>query len=261
MSMLVNPHRFGSASLLAIVQRLGLDANLKLCLDAGDIVSYPGSGQQWIDRSSAANNFYLGSSGSASGDDPTFNGTAGALSPSEYFLLNGSQDFRSTADLTWADDWTQTNAKYTMAFFFQTVDIGGAPRALGQFASMVPLVLNTELIYHADAGGSMGFSSAGAITPDLPALAIISGDEAGGASASFISVNGVVTTGDSVMAGGSYPGSSSVYSVGGNQGGGQRMPNNTRYWGVLAWDGTNLNTTQAGQLYSAIKALRAPTMP
>ena len=50
---------FGSGqanvSLIDILTALGLTTNLKLCLDAGDSVSYDGTSQDWVDRSGAGN--------------------------------------------------------------------------------------------------------------------------------------------------------------------------------------------------------------
>ena len=71
-----------------------LTTNLKLCLDAGDINSYSGSGQKWLDRSGLGHDFFLGVDGSANTDDPTFNGSPGNASSNEYFSVDGGDFFR-----------------------------------------------------------------------------------------------------------------------------------------------------------------------
>lgn len=82
----------GNLSAYGALVSLGLTANLQCCLDVGDAASYT-SGQTWFDETANAANFYLGTSGSVSGSDPTFNGTPGNLSSNEYWSFNGSQFF------------------------------------------------------------------------------------------------------------------------------------------------------------------------
>lgn len=79
-------------SLVTIIEKLGLKTNLKLCLDAGDINSYSGSGIKWLDTSGNGYDFYFGD-GSTSSTYPTFNGSAGGLSASEYFSFDGGDYF------------------------------------------------------------------------------------------------------------------------------------------------------------------------
>ena len=71
----------------------GLTSGLLVCLDAGSASSYPGSGQTWSDLSGNGYDFFLGADNSATATDPTFNGSAGTLSSSEYFSLDGGDYF------------------------------------------------------------------------------------------------------------------------------------------------------------------------
>lgn len=73
----------------------GLTTGLQVCLDAGALASYPGSGQIWSDLSGNGFDFLLGADNSATATDPTWNagGTAGALTSSEYFSLDGGDYF------------------------------------------------------------------------------------------------------------------------------------------------------------------------
>lgn len=75
------------------IQAAGLTSGLICCLDAGSSASYPGSGQTWSDLSGNGYDFLLGADNSATATDPTFNGSAGALSSSEYFSLDGGDYF------------------------------------------------------------------------------------------------------------------------------------------------------------------------
>lgn len=74
-------------SALAAITRLNLSSGLKLCLDAGDAASYPGTGQSWLDVSGQANNFFLGANNTVTTDDPSFSGTPGGLTANESFTL------------------------------------------------------------------------------------------------------------------------------------------------------------------------------
>lgn len=67
--------------------------NLQWHMDAGDSASYSGSGQIWYDLTSNDFDLYLGRNDSVSSDDPTFNGSAGGKSGSEYFSFDGGDVF------------------------------------------------------------------------------------------------------------------------------------------------------------------------
>lgn len=97
MSMIINPYRFGAGggggggggSLADIVSSTLID------LDASISDSYGGSGQTWSNLVTATGtdyDFYLGANGSASTDDPTFNGTAG--NSAAYWSFDGGDFFR-----------------------------------------------------------------------------------------------------------------------------------------------------------------------
>lgn len=83
--MLVGTHRAGFGGAKPGV----ITAGLQLWLDAGDAACYPGSGQNVLDLTASDNDFYLGATSGASGDDPTFNGAAGGKSSSEYLSFDG----------------------------------------------------------------------------------------------------------------------------------------------------------------------------
>jgi hypothetical protein len=103
------------APMIYTVRKLGLTGNLRVCLDAGDDASYA-SGQSWLDTSGNGYDFFRGADGSATGTDPTFNGTAGRRTASEYFSFDGGDYF--TYDTT-IEAWMQTlhkdNAVFTAA--------------------------------------------------------------------------------------------------------------------------------------------------
>lgn len=103
------------ASLSSIITGLGLTTSLQLCLDAGDSSSYSGSGQFWSDRSGNGYDFTRGASSSSGSDDPTFNGSAGGLSLSEYWSGDGGDYFEyEAANATWMTNYHKNNAALTM---------------------------------------------------------------------------------------------------------------------------------------------------
>lgn len=90
-------------SLIDIIKGFDLTSGLQLCLDAGDIDSYPGSGIKWLDTSGNGYDFNLGD-GSTATTYPTFNGSAGALSKNEFFSFDGGDYFSyDSANETWMD--------------------------------------------------------------------------------------------------------------------------------------------------------------
>lgn len=112
---IINPYSHFPGTMLSAIQRAGLTSNLVLCLDAGDINSYDGTSQTWTDVSGSSNNFYRGSGSGSDSADPTFNGTAGRQSSSEYFSSDGDDSFVPTASHTFAQAWHKDGATFTIA--------------------------------------------------------------------------------------------------------------------------------------------------
>ena len=102
-------------TLLEIITEASLTTNLKLCLDAGDMASWPGSGTKWLDRSSGGYDFFLGTNGSTAA--PTFNGTPGDKTASEYWTGNGCYfNYDSTNEA-----WMQAMAKDGATFSYLVI--------------------------------------------------------------------------------------------------------------------------------------------
>lgn len=98
--------------LSGILAGLGLASGLKLCLDAGDINSWPGSGQQWLDTSGNGHDFFLGADGSATSSDPTPTGTAGGLAAGNYMAHDGGDYLTlAAANPSWVQNLHKDNAK------------------------------------------------------------------------------------------------------------------------------------------------------
>jgi hypothetical protein len=100
-----------SKSLWQVIQECGLTSNCKLCLDAGDSSSYDGSSQTWYDLSGNGFDWYCGATSGAEASDPTFNGSAGGKSPSEYWSFDGGDWFvMAVAEPSWINNLHKDNA-------------------------------------------------------------------------------------------------------------------------------------------------------
>lgn len=136
--MIINPYSFGTGgpvidNMINLILSTGNEANLTLCLDAGDSVSFPSaSNQQWIDTSTWTNNFYRGSSNSVQSTiDPTFVGNVGDLGPSPspaLFAINNvpSRFFQSVNGRTsWSNSMHKAGFGFTIfSWWFASADQG-----------------------------------------------------------------------------------------------------------------------------------------
>jgi hypothetical protein len=107
----------GNQTLYQIIDGLGLTTNLKLCLDSGDSASYDPAVQtdKWLDTSGNGFDFFRGTGTGSDAADPTFNGTAGGLSSSEYFSYDGGDFFNyDTTNETWMNNLHKNNAIFSI---------------------------------------------------------------------------------------------------------------------------------------------------
>jgi hypothetical protein len=116
----------------AIIDDLELSTGLQLCLDAGDIQSYDGSSQTWIDRGQG-NNFFLGTTSGAEASDPTFNGVAGTLTENEYFSLDGGDvcTIASGTNPDWLETFHKDNATLTVICYVKFGSLGTSVGIVG----------------------------------------------------------------------------------------------------------------------------------
>lgn len=111
-------------SLISILTTLGLTSGLKAALDAGDASSWPGSGQTWLDTSGTGSNFYLGTSSGTDSADPTFNGTVGGLSSSEYWSFDGADYFTVVGgNPAWVNTMHKKSAKVAWASWVRPASV------------------------------------------------------------------------------------------------------------------------------------------
>lgn len=102
-------------NLLGWITELGAQGDLDFALDAGDIESYDGTSQSWVDLTGNGNGFYEGTLSTVDAADPSFTGTPDGLSASEYFEIDSSERFTSiTNPPAYVQSWHKNNAKFTI---------------------------------------------------------------------------------------------------------------------------------------------------
>lgn len=250
----------GNQTLYQIINGLGLTTNLQVCLDAGDISSYNPAidSQKWLDTSGNGYDWFLGNDGTVSGNDPTFNGTAGALTSNEYFDVgNNGTTRRFTYDIatpeTWMQRLSENNAVYTLmavwkpqlSSVFQTVFNFGYGTGAGA-RGMVVVQTSTETLelrIYDTTGNSIELTiSTASQTLNGWNVLLISWNEAG--SYAWRN-NGNTGTGNAAYARfGSFTGQAALFSS---------LPLNTLAACCAIWEGTALTATNLTDLYNGIK--------
>lgn len=255
---------------ITVLERLGLTNGLKLCLDAGDSASYT-SGQPWLDRSGNGYDFNRGATSASEGSDPTFNGSAGGLSTSEYFSLDGGDYFRyDSANETWMNNIHKDGAIFTyMAWIYPgagavnplcgTNAAGGS--RIGFMFRGDPV--GDNLLMHVTNGTSaffnQGMSSAG-FTAGAWHHAGISYDETLGSGTIFCDTNRSAFSGNTYSA---PSASNATYTmeIGARGNANSPCPNGARFGAFMFWEGVSLTAAQIASIYDASHSFVVPRRP
>jgi len=180
---------------LRLLQQLGLTTNLELCLDAGDAASYT-SGQKWLDTSENGYDFFRGVDGSAASDDPTFNGSAGGLSASEYWGLDGGDLFKlDQANPTWVENIHKDNAAFTFAFWVYFASHAGPQEIV--YTSHVATGLVGFQIYAINA--NLAVDVAKGVTSDAMSVQVVTDAVFSTSAWEFGAISGNEATGDWIL--------------------------------------------------------------
>ena len=160
-----------STTLIDTITNASLTTDLKLALDAGDINSYDGSSQTWIDTSSAPNasEFHLGESTGADGNDATFTGGAGGISD-EYFSTNATTYLKyGASNESWMENYHKNSAIGTIFVAGYVPGSGSGDRL--QFGTCSTNGGQVGFVYHVTGGGTVSFGPHNGIggIPILPA--------------------------------------------------------------------------------------------
>lgn len=251
---------YGQTELIHTIRRCGLTSGLQLCLDAGDANSYSGSGQSWLDTSGNGYDFFRGATGSAAGDDPTFNGTAGRRSSGEYWSFDGGDLFRyDSANEAWMSDIHKDNAKFTLAawvYFATNPSTSGLCGTSAGSGTGVYLIMAAGAViqFAAQNAGVNAFAhNTGGVPVGSWVFYAISIDEAAGASGSVRLLNALASSFDGTYTSPSAGAASYTMGLGEYGNGGSPMLSGDRLGMFAAWSGVALTKTQLNALYQTTR--------
>lgn len=250
----------GLKKMIDAINSIGAATSLVLCLDAGDGNSYAGGvAQQWTDVSGAGNHYNRGTSASADGADPTFNGAVNNLASSTNFSFDGADWFTPVATTTFDDAWHKDNATLTIAAWVYFPSIGSTfPQVLcnsdgttrGVFFQLgnnnIYFTVKNETVYTDFTWGNVSALFG------TWAFYCVSVNEAGGAAASHFNVNGSVVTFDGTYPTPTVTSPSSNLNIGKNSTNGQTLINTTSISTIAAWNRA-LSSTETTQLFNATR--------
>lgn len=106
-----------NVSMKSTLVNLGLSTNLQLVLDAGDGASVAsGSQTKWLDVSGGGYDHFRGTDATSQASDPTYNGTVGGQSSSEFYSFDGGDYFTyDTTNEAWMESIHKDNAIFSFA--------------------------------------------------------------------------------------------------------------------------------------------------
>lgn len=261
---LANAGVVGTAHRLPVLKEvlysLSLTTNLKLCLDAGDVNSFPSStGTKWLDVSGNGYDFFRGADGSASSDDPAFNGLVAGQSANEFFSFDGGDRFvYDTTSESWMDALHKDNAKFSMVGWFRLVNsvttiFGNSDAVPGVTVGLEPATDTLSFIVYRPPAFPAFSETISINVPTGDVFVGVRVDEAANTWAAV--VNGTAVTGASCTY--SSPSSAAAggrMGIGDNGGGLSRAPSGTRVYAFAMYEQTALTTTQMISIYNASKA-------
>jgi hypothetical protein len=252
----------GGVSLMQIIQSLGLTSGLKIVLDAGDANSYT-SGQKWLDLSGNGYDFFLGLDETAASDDPTFNGTPGGLSASEYWSFDGNDLFLyDSPQEVWMENLHRNNAKFSILCAGRSPSGDARIRAVGTNSSLqqngivfgtlanegifIKVQATTVTVLAKDSDGTID------LVADAWHIFGISLDEAAGGGGSFFFGDGATLTFNGTYST-ANTGSGGKMRIGAHDGGTLPALSGTRIACLAMWEGVVLTTTQMHSIYSVLR--------
>lgn len=261
-----SPARAGGSGargdLLYYVRRLGLSTNCKLILDAGDSASYS-SGQSWLDRSGNGYDFFLGTTSGAEGSDPTFNGTAGQRTASEYFSTDGGDRFRyDTTNETWMQNIHKNNAIFSIVAWVYTPNLAANSGIFGNVQNAAAEVGFTLFLDSSErlnfaisngAGSSLSFISTAALNISAWNMISIGLNESIGANGGLASINATQETFTSTYTSPSASSATNTTEILATGLGIIPAASGTRIGMLTAWEGRMLTASEIQTLHYATR--------
>jgi hypothetical protein len=251
--------------LLVVLTTLSLTTNLKLCLDAADESSWPGSGQEWLDVAGGDYDFFLGADGSAAADDPVFTGRVGALSAAEAWTFS-SKFFRYSApNESWMDALHKNGALFSLGVLLKQSTApatgsdgligtsGGGPTNVG-IALRVNNPGNFVSLRVGNGAGSTLFTANFGIPADSAwHLLGVTLDEAGGANQSLWSLDGVAkSTFNGTVTSPSASGSAYTMEIAAKGNGAEPLASTVQIGGVMIVEGSKWSSANFESLWELL---------
>lgn len=251
----------GNQTFLQIITGLSLTTNLEVVLDAGDSASYT-SGQSWLDRSGNGFDFFLGATSGSEASDPTFNGSAGGLSASEYWSFDGGDRFTyDTTNETWMQNLHKDNAIFSWAIWAYLGASGqqglfGTAGGIGGTNIGVGVYINSSTNYRFRASG-------GAVAMEMTHSAAIGTagwhffggavNEATGANGARMVYDGSAEQFTSTYTAPSASSASQTMGIASTGGTSNALLSGGRMAMAAFWEGTALTSTNLTDIYDATK--------
>lgn len=255
-----------SPTLIEAIRAAGLTSNLKLCLDAADYASYPGTGQQWLDTSGNGYDFFRGTTGSGDAFDPTFNGPPGVAGPDTYWSTDGGDLFRyDTSNETWMNALHKDSAAFSVLCFVYVPNTSSDNTIFGTTATTAVTGIGTMLLLDSSERPRFLVANGSSFSSNITGTALsvgwhvlgLSVDEAAGAG--FLYADGAynqVSSSDTFTATYSSPSASnasgvmSILSVGNEQ---ALADSGTKIAGLAIWQGAALTKGNFDAIYSQVR--------
>lgn len=262
--MAYNPGVSGFDSLTTILGSLGLTSNLKLCLDSGDVASYSGTGQSWLDTSGNGYDFFRGATSSATTDDPTFNGTAGNLTANEFWGFDGGDFFQyDTVNESWMENIHKDNAQATIIYWgYWPAPVGVSSAVCGtrgvstaHTGFIFQRNAGTTLIYVVNNAGAsvLNIGMAATMIDDAWQFTAVSIDEAVGANGAILQLNSTQELFTSTYASPSAGAASFPLRIGDRGNSDSILLNGSKTGMFAAWDRA-LTAAELQQVYEATRS-------
>lgn len=250
----------GARNALDVLTQLGLTTGAKLILDAGDAASYS-SGQSWLDRSGNGYDFFRGTDNTSQASDPTFNGSAGGLSASEYWSFDGGDYFTyDSTNETWMQNLHKDNAVFTLMTWVRLGSVGTTQGLFGSYGSPATNIgiffcvtsANTLSLLMANGSGSLGYNQATVATLSADTWYCLGIRMVEGVGMNWF-INGATETDSANYGSPSASNASLTMQIGARGGGANPLLSGSRMAMAMVWEGTALSTDQMTSIYSATR--------
>lgn len=250
----------GSLTFQQIIESAVGTSNLDFVLDAGDSASYDGSSQTWVDTH-GANDFFRGATSGAEASDPTFNGSAGGLTSSEYFSFDNGDYFTEASALTFAETWHKDNAAFSIVAvywpiagttdqtIFTTAVVSGGRGVRFRIESSEAL----ELQVVDGAAVDLTITTAGAVSAGAWNFVAVALDEATGANGATLQIGSTQSSHTSTYTTPSASDSNGPYQIGAANGANNSLDSGSRLACIAGWS-RRLSTTELSDLRTALQA-------